>query len=118
MEGLFISGLLRGFRARTYNDKVVGYELGVAVMKDDGFGGQSEEVKVIRVNEKQQAHVQNAANRLTGKTVLVPVYESAYAGRGGAVAQLNYVPDSPIIDLTGGVNPFTGEIDKSPTKAA
>lgn len=115
-QGLLIAGMLRGYRPRTYNNEIQGYELGIAIQKPDGFGGFSEDVKIVRVSENQSQHVQNAANRLIGHTILVSVYESAYTNRGGkGIAQLNYVPDTHIIDLDTGVNPFTGEVK---TKAA
>jgi hypothetical protein len=117
-QGLLIAGVLRGFRPRMYNNQVQGYELGIAIEKPDGFGGMAEELKIVRVNDSQQISVQNAANRCTGKTVLISVYESAYAGKKGAIAQLNFVPDSVIIDLDSGVNPFTGELNKTTPKVA
>lgn len=109
LQGVLLSGVVKGFRPRIWDGKVVGYELGISSQVADGFGGFSEDLKIVRVDEKQQAAVQNAANRLTGKPVIIQVEISAYAPKNGKpIAQFNYVADSQIISLTD-VDPFSGE---------
>lgn len=97
-SGLILLGKIQGIRPRTFDKKIMGYELGVEIQRDNGFGGMATETKIVRVSEDQQAAVQNAVNKLQGKDAYIFVYEGAFAGKRGAIAQLNYQPDSPIID--------------------
>lgn len=116
-QGVFVAGILKGIRPRMWDGKIQGYELGVSCAVNDGFGGVAEKVEIVRVNETHYEAVNNACNKLRGKSVLVQVSVGAFATKGGATSQLNYAPDSQIICLDE-VDPFTGELNKSPTKAA
>lgn len=110
MQGLLVVGICKGVRAgREWEGKIQNWELGVGVVISDGFGGSTETVHLIRVNESQKLAVENAASKNRGKLIAVQVSQGCFSGKGGAQAYLNYVPDSLIVCLDE-LDPFSGEI--------
>ncbi len=118
MQGLLVFGICKGVRAgREWEGKIQNWELGVGVVISDGFGGSTETLHLIRVNETQKLAVENAASRNRGKLIAVQVSQGCFSAKSGPQVFLNYVPDSVILCLDD-VDPFSGEVVNSAVQSA
>lgn len=99
MAKTLVMGTVLGFQVLTSKqNKVYGYNLGVASQFTNKYGQPEQRITDIRYSDRTKNDVERMSTPLIGKEVYVEVYVTANEFNGKVRVEYNYQPDTPIID--------------------
>lgn len=99
MAKTLVMGTVLGFQVLTSKqNKVYGYNLGIASEFTNKYGQPEQRITDVRYSDRTKNDVERMATPLIGKEVYVEVYVTADEYQGKVRLQYNYQPETPIID--------------------
>ena len=77
--GFTLTGIFKGFRSTPWkNDPTkFNHRIGIATLKDDGYGGQSENLIEVDILQEDIPRIQQSQNDYLGKYVMINVVPMA-----------------------------------------
>lgn len=99
-SGMIFRGRIKGAKIETRDNGRGQHVIGIGIQKSDGFGGTTEDVYKIKVNDQLvQSGIINQVNSLVGKLVEVPVTSRLWEMNGKSGISYNLAFDSGIVEV-------------------